>query len=328
MKRRTLMESHETTEIDPGRLAAALEQQFMVESLPSHPDDEELFAFVDGTLSNPELEIVESHLEDCRLCRADVEDLRRLKPRARVRWMFAAAAAIVIAALSVLLIPNRTVPPPEGVRRAVLKARPVQAAPAAHGRWSALVDATLAHGMQRPAILDQGQFEGESLRGDAPSSAGHVIAPIGTVIDDARPAFRWSSSITAPVVVYVFRDHDEVARSPRLTASQWQCDRDLPRGATYSWQVAIHQGIEERIIPAPPQPPADFHVLGEKEHAEISEAKRLFPDDSLLHGILYARSGVLGTAEKEIERYAALHPESEDVERLLHLIRAWTNNRT
>lgn len=318
------MESQGTPEIDPGRLAAALQQQFLVDSLPSHPGDEELFAFVDGTLSPPELEIVESHLEDCRLCREDVEELRRLKPRARVRWVFAAAAAIVLAALSVLLIPNRTAAPPEGVRRAVLKRQAAPAAPAAHGRWSALVDGALANGMQRPAILDEVQFEGESLRGTAPSSAGHVITPAGTVIDDARPVFRWVSSSDAPVVVYVFRGSAEVARSPRLTGLQWQAERDLPRGATYRWQVAVQEGGEERIIPAPPQPPAGFHIAGEKEHAELSEATRLFPDDPLLLGILYAKSGLLGTAEKEIERYASLHPDSKDAERLLRTIRSWT----
>jgi hypothetical protein len=308
------------------RLATALERQFFCDSEPMHIDDELLFAFVDGTLARPESEIVLSHVEECELCRADLEDLRRVRRKrghANPRWALAAMAASLVVVAGVLLlmkpvsfpqrvkaVANVQVPPPQP---------PAPSAP--HERWTAVVDAALSAGIERPKILDLVQYPASGLRGTSAPSPGSALGPLRTAIDDARPMFRWAVPAPVRAVVAVFRNGQEVARSPELTAPGWRCDRDLPRGATYQWQVEL-QGKDEKIIPAPPQPPAMFHLISAAEHEEIAEAKRAAPDDHLLLGILYARSGVIWTAEEELKSYAAVHPGS-DAERFLRTVRSW-----
>jgi hypothetical protein len=316
--------------IDSDRLAAALERQLVTGDEPAHVEDEELFAFADGTLPPVESEIVASHIEECDLCRDDLADLRRLRamrpPRRTMRWTIAAIAASLAIAFGALLIARRPAIPervPEHV--AAQKASPmvfepqIPAAPP-HGRWSTLVDTALATGIARPAILDVVQFPAEALRSDESSETGAVIAPLGTAIDDTRPTFRWSLPAPMRAVVYIFRNGREVARSPELTATRWKCDRELARGGTYRWQVAL--GDDERILPTPPQPPADFHVIDDAAHAEIAEARRLHPGDHLLLGVLHARHGVLGTAESELRSYAVQHPDPK-VDRLIRTVRSW-----
>lgn len=322
----------------PDRLAAALERQLAAHAEPDHPEEEALFAYVDGTLARPEWEIVASHVEECDLCRDDADDLRALRiarptgAPARVRWALAAMAASLVAVLGGVLWLGR---PPAMPERVAMGHLPQQTTalllpPAGlpphpprpnHGRWNALVERALTNGIARPAILDVVQFPNETLRGET-LMPGHVIGPKGTAIDDARPTFRWAVPTPFRAVVYVFRDGHEVARSPELTVPQWRCDRDLPRGATYRWQVALQSGEDETILPAPPQPPADFHVIDENAYSEISEARRQFPGDHLLLGVLYARHGVLAKAEDELRSYAVEHPEP-NVQKLIHTIHSW-----
>jgi len=321
--------------IDSDRLAAALKRQLVTGDEPAHVEDEELFAFADGTLPPVESEIVASHIEECDLCRDDLADLRRLRalrpPRRTIRWAIAAIAASLAIAFGALLITRTNDTPPSLVERRPLRPpnrqRPAAEAAAApqtaiapHGRWSTLVETALATGIARPAILDVVQFPVEALRSDEKPETGFTISPMGTAIDDTRPTFRWALPAPMRAVVYVFRDGREVARSPELTATRWKCDRELARGATYRWQVTL--GDDERIIPAPPQPPADFHVIDDAAYAELAEARQQHPGDHLLLGVLYARQGMVGTAESELRSYAVQHPDPK-IDRLIRTVRSW-----
>jgi hypothetical protein len=57
------------------------------------------------------------------------------------------------------------------------------------------------------------------------------------------------------------------------------------------------------LIPASPAPPAIFRVLTQKEIAPMERAGSEAPDDHLLLGLLYARSGVTDAARRELQAW-------------------------
>lgn len=81
----------------------------MIEStVTHHPTDEEVAAYLSGTLPGGEREAVEAHLAECRACRLQVTSARRLlrtRPERRQRVMAASLAAAAVIAV-VLLVPR------------------------------------------------------------------------------------------------------------------------------------------------------------------------------------------------------------------------------
>jgi len=81
----------------------------MIEStMTHHPTDEEVAAYLSGTLPGGEREAVEAHLAECRACRLQVTSARRLlrtRPERRQRVMAASLAAAAVIAV-VLLVPR------------------------------------------------------------------------------------------------------------------------------------------------------------------------------------------------------------------------------
>jgi hypothetical protein len=83
----------------------------------------------------------------------------------------------------------------------------------------------------------------------------------------------------------------------------------LSRGKTYAWQVEVHRGASVELLPAPPEPQALFRVLDERSSAELAEARRRFPDDHLLLGVLEARFGLQQEARDDLHTHAVQHPD-------------------
>lgn len=277
-------------------------REVLAEDDSPHLDPErELFAYVRGTLSPADREIAETHLDDCATCRAEVEDLRALqwaerrrRPGNRVRRIALPLAAAVAVALFLVVRGTMPVTAPErpNVVATTPPAPPVTETPPAYANaeWTRLVEEARRTGeLPSPPPFAQ---ETEVLRGtgDAPATR---LSPSGTYVEETRPRFTWPATRGARYVVSIFAGDEPVAESGELRATEWQPPRSLRRGATYLWQVAvIAEDGTRTILPAPPAPPATFRILSEERHRELAEARRLHPDDALLHRVLEARAGL------------------------------------
>ena len=286
-----------------------------------HPDLEDvLFRYADGTLDPDRRAEIDAHLEHCARCREDVSDavaaqrsIGRRRPR--IPWLIAAAVAVMVAVAATLWWPRSEQPP------APLAPHTAAAVPS---EWKALVQqARTARRVNPPPAFRALQVERDTLRDDSAPHAGGTLSPSGTVIETQQPAFRWPAVKGARYVVSIFEKEKEIARSPVLLDNQWTSSQPLTRGGTYVWQVKVRGTGGVTILPAPPDPPALFTVLGSKDAADLDEARRRFPGDHLLLGVLYARAGVRDRAEEEIGRWIAAHPADAAARDLLSSIQGW-----
>jgi hypothetical protein len=291
----------------------ALQEALAIDGESRHIDPEtELGQYVDGTLAAADREVVETHLEECAMCRAEVDDLMSLaKPQAR-RWtalLFAAAVAAAIAITVFVLTRPRTVgrspqaTPPE--LSAVTTAENATEKPPArrydNEEWERLVREALDSGRLPMADLRAISGPADPLRGHSdPSPDG--LAPASVVVDDVRPRFSWPPSPSATYVVTIFDGEQEVAQSDTVTVGHWTPHTALRRGRVYVWQVAVATRETTAILPAPPAPPATFLIASERDHRELAEARRLFPDDHVLHAVLAARAGLRAEAKEALSR--------------------------
>lgn len=301
-----------------GRIDALGADLAMDNGRTDHLDPEsELMAYVDGTMAPAELELAESHLEECAMCRAEVADLAEVRrtlparPR-RPRWWLAVAAAIA-AVLMLLLITRRTavdhVTPPTASAPITAPATstqpPVDGQPAyPNDEWTRLVRTALTTArLPFPADLALLETGRDVLRGGS-SGALTAVSPSGVVIDEPRPRFTWPERDGATFVVSVFDDGREVTTSEPLTTTAWTPSRPLPRGRTYSWEVEVTRGTATEILPASPAPPARFRIASERDHVQIEDARRRHPGDHVLHAVLAARTGMRAEAMTALRQAA------------------------
>jgi len=297
--------------------AAALHETILGASTDEHPDlDTALIPFVAGSADRATLEIVETHLEECAQCRSGVaglrEDVRREPPRRARTWIAVAAAIVIAIALAVMLTTGR--PSPSPLPPIVSTAPPVTTTtqpPSVNARWEALVrDAVRRGHLPFPNDLASLRDPEDPLRTPEHPSQPR-LSPSGIVVDETRPRFSWPSTASTTYVVSVFDGDERIARSEVLTRSQWIPPRDLPRGRTLLWQVEVRSDGGVDLLPSPPAPQAKFRITGEREHAELAEAKRQSADPLLL-AVLNARAGLREEALRELRRVdLARHPEAK-----------------
>lgn len=151
-----------------------------------------------------------------------------------------------------------------------------------------------------------------------------LVAPVGTVVRDQRPTFRWRLGDDAgmPVSIGVYdREFNRVAGSAKTTGSKWKCSTSLRRGEVYRWQITIHYGGREVVVPSPPSPEARFKVLSEQELREIDRVEQLEATSHLMAGAAYLNAGLLDDAERELRALADANPGSAVASRLLASLR-------
>jgi len=151
-----------------------------------------------------------------------------------------------------------------------------------------------------------------------------LLSPIGAVVMSERPTFRWRllSGADSYVVKIYDADFNEVTVSPRLSETAWTAPRPLERGRIYSWQVTARVGDKEVISPVKPAPDARFMTLDRAKANELAEAKNANARSHLTLGILYAQTGLLDDAERELQALLRANPQSTLAKKLLRSIRA------
>jgi hypothetical protein len=277
--------------------------------LDDHPTYEMIEQVVDGAADDVTREIVESHAEVCPTCAAELRDLGEFahapQPKSfPLRWLVAAALLVVAIGIAIVIATQRDSDiDAKPVRRAVIMS--------GYGRadWDhAVRDALSGARIERPAILRDLRPPAQVLRGTDPASHT-AMSPAGIVIETTAPVFTWTAK-PGRYVVSIYDGVERVAQSGVLRTPEWRMTSPLRRGRTYTWQVEVRGRNGVEIIPAPPASPALFHVLDEQDATTLAEARRQFPGDHLLQGVLYARMGLQQQAVGELRQYAALHPEA------------------
>lgn len=298
----------------------------------AHVVDDELAGYVDGTLDPIDAEIVASHLEECAACRADVRDLESFRAgstparRRALTFVGLAAAAAIVAGI---VLPRflRTDAPPDRNTPAVRVALNDSSGAItldAHGQWSGWPaqssaldeDIRRALGSQKLEIpVETLELPGHraSLRGTSPdASPSFLLSPVGIVVAEDRPVFRWRPVARASgyVVTLSTEDGGALIKSPRVTTTDWTPAHALKRGQSYLWQVTASTPSGSTTAPRPPEPEARFRVLDAQTLERIEEARRSTSRSHLVLGILYAEAGLLDEAERELTALATLNPSA------------------
>ncbi|MBV9497191.1 MAG: zf-HC2 domain-containing protein [Acidobacteria bacterium] len=280
-----------------------------------HLDPEtELVPYVDGTLGPVEREIVETHLDDCAMCTAEVADLHAaVRPAPRRRWLGVVAAVLflgVLVAVILALRPSTLAPTPPPVVRRQPETTTTATAPTptatryADPEWEHFVADAISNGdLPRSKRLEDLQEGADILRGT--SATPDAIAPAGIVVEEARPTFTWPQRLNGNYDVFIFDGDRQVAQSGSLSKTSWTPTTDLPRGRMLTWQVEISRDDALETIPAPPAPPARFLIVSESEERELRRAREAKDSDELLLAVLYARAGLRRQSEEALRKAAA-----------------------
>jgi hypothetical protein len=282
-----------------------------------HPTYEMMAAVVDRTADDVAREIVESHCEVCPRCDEEMRDLRAFAGEAAPSmWprMTAAAAAVIAVAMAGAWYVTRPRPETPQVRPRVV------AVASGYGRadWDSAVRDALARG-----AIDQHQQwpASDPLRGSGGEAPGDM-SPVAAVVDSTTPLLTWRAK-PGRYVVSVYESLERVAQSPALQSAEWQISPPLMRGKTYAWQVEVRRGSSVELLPRPPAPAALFRVLDERSSADLTDARRRFPDDHLLLGVLEARAGMQQEALADLRNHMAQHPDDRKAAALVESVAHW-----
>ena len=282
---------------------------FDVEDLEHPRVDPDLAAYVDLILPLARRAEIAAHLETCERCRQDVADLERIRASSarKTPWLAYAAAAVLVIALAGITLwprgPLRSVPQPPSPRSAApVPIATTTATTYDRPEWQTAVDEARRTGrVPRAAILAEIHASPETLRGNDRATPAK-LDPAGVVIETTTPRFTWTAFDHARYVVSVFDGDRKVASSGKITTAWWIPASPLARGKTFTWQVEVARDGKSEIIPAPPSPPAMFHIIDEATARDLDDARRRYPTDHLLLGVLYARAGLESSAREELSR--------------------------
>lgn len=292
---------------------------------------------LDGRAGEDETAEFETHLASCAMCRDEWHDLQSVtRPPRRRTWIrYAIAACIAGIVILILLLRPRPAPnAPPVVRRAPVPTETQTTPPAPpHDTFAealrqidpslrtvavALMDGTLPS----EALLRSLRAGGGGERSIAPSPGElAVLSPVGVVVGDERPLFRWSG--TPPFTVEIFDERMQLlAATRRLDDTEWKATSALPRGKTLMWQIRRDRDGGSEIAPRPPEPPARFRIItAEAQHAIDAAASPLEA------ALLYAREGMVEEAREKMRQAGAAMGMPDEVQRMTRTLDARVSDR-
>jgi hypothetical protein len=286
-----------------------------------HPGHEVLEAYVEGALSADEAAAIDRLAARSAIVAEDIADLRSIQAdlarqpvgRRDIRWSRAAAVAAAVAAslVAAIWMTNRPAPAPVQPPAALTQMTATEAA-----RVRRVIDEGRVE--LSPAIQALITREGTLLSEPGQAVALRPVSPLGTAVRSSRPLFTWADSGADAYTIAVFDEgFGEVARSARVSGLSWSPDADLPRGATYVWQVTAHRGSQSETEPKPPRPEARFSVIDAAMLARVENMQARLSGEPLALGILLAEAGLIADARVELTRAAQSADSAAVAQRLL-----------
>ena len=179
----------------------------------------------------------------------------------------------------------------------------------------AVVQALATRRIEVPPVLAELASKRDVLLGEpAPSRSADLLAPVGVILEEQNPTFRWKPLTGAEYQVKVYTvDFQPAVESGWIHQPEWHCPQTLRRGARYSWQLTLRRGGEEFTSPAPPAPEARFQILNAESEEDLVRLRAADGGSHLVLGIAYARAGLLEQARQELRAAAAQNPASATV---------------
>lgn len=179
--------------------------------------------------------------------------------------------------------------------------------------------------IERPSVLKDLGGQQATLRGSNDGPTFKLISPARGVIVSDRPTFKWENvSKASAYIVYINDPSGQiVARSNELSPEhrEWLVPTPLGRGEIYTWTVtAVVDGME-RVAPGRSVPEMKFQVLSAANLRQLNQLKRV--RSHLTLGLFYAKVGLIGEAERELQTVVLLNPGCESAIKLLREIRSW-----
>jgi hypothetical protein len=188
-----------------------------------------------------------------------------------------------------------------------------------------IAQAALSEQIKPAEVLRRLSGEQSSLRGnDNGPQVFSLLYPVGRVVTEDRPAFRWESlSGVSSYRVYVLdADGKQVSQSEELppTQTQWKPHGPLRRAEIFSWVVTALVDGKKIVSPSAAAPEVKFAVLSTANFQELTRLKK--SNSHLAIGVFYARAGLLDEAEREFQSLSKLNPDSELPRKLLQSVRS------
>jgi hypothetical protein len=179
--------------------------------------------------------------------------------------------------------------------------------------------------IQTPPDLEKLITKSGVVLGDSPKEIPFkLLKPVGTVVENDRPEFRWEPLAGAEKYRVTILDDafNPAADSGWLQGTTWTTKNPLRRGSSYIWQVTAVKNGQEVSSPQPPAGEARFKILHRSEFEQLEQARTQYGGGShLLLGILYAQSGLLDDAEEQFQLLTDANPNSTEVKDMLLQIR-------
>jgi len=175
---------------------------------------------------------------------------------------------------------------------------------------------------QSQALAELNPKAGVLLGEQGKNSESLLVSPVGTVVRDDQPRFRWRAlnGASSYTVNILDADFNVVSTSPPLTVTTWTPPSRLARGRVFSWQVETIKEGQKLIFPSAPSPEARFKILEIDKTRELIQAEQTKPRSHLALGVLYARAGLIDDAERELRALVTTNPQSTTARRLLRSI--------